>query len=162
MKKKISTISHKGSHHHPHQIWNVPFHKSTNHALIEPPNTSQRVPHPSAQTPTKPTNPPPTGPRNIEPSTAATKSQIGARSNPELEREIPSKKGTRWGKMRLPVPFLHWSASNGPKSLVGPSLLLQLAGPIVLIVFPMWVWFWNGRLTKWILLDIFLNILRHS
>jgi hypothetical protein len=42
----------------------------------------------------KPTHPPPTGPRNIEPSTAATKSQIGARSNPELEREIPSKRGT--------------------------------------------------------------------
>jgi hypothetical protein len=48
-KIKIGTISHKGSHHHPHQIWNVAFRKSTNHALTEPPNTSHRVSHPSAK-----------------------------------------------------------------------------------------------------------------
>ena len=98
-KIKIRAISHKGSH----------TRSGTSHfanppiTLIEPPNTSHRVSHPSAQTPTKPTHPPPTGPRNIELSIAATKSQIGARSNPELEREILSKRGTRWGEMRLTV-----------------------------------------------------------
>ncbi len=47
--------------------------------------------HPK-KTPTKPTHPSPTGSRNIEPSTAATKSQIGAKSNLELERDTEQER----------------------------------------------------------------------
>uniref|UniRef100_A0A2N9G014 Uncharacterized protein n=1 Tax=Fagus sylvatica TaxID=28930 RepID=A0A2N9G014_FAGSY len=39
-----------------------------------------------------PLHPSPTGSRNIEPSTAATKSQIGAKSNLELERDTEQER----------------------------------------------------------------------